>query len=142
MSHLVHAEAMHAAIVADALRVPWVPCRMYPQVNIFKWTDWTLSLGLEYQPHNIQPLYSDEQVRNKIEKKLAGSPLSIGSRPAAWAYRTRQRVAHERAAITRFLELKRARPLLSNDTVLEMRLEQLGERLEDFKKRYLVAGGF
>lgn len=47
---LVIADAMHAAIVADALRVPWIPVVLSPQNNTFKWLDWTLSLGLPYEP--------------------------------------------------------------------------------------------
>ncbi len=47
---LVIADAMHAAIVADALRVPWIPVVLSPQNNTFKWLDWTQSLGLPYEP--------------------------------------------------------------------------------------------
>jgi succinoglycan biosynthesis protein ExoV len=47
---LVIADAMHAAIVADALRVPWIPVALSPQSNTFKWLDWTRSLGLPYEP--------------------------------------------------------------------------------------------
>ena len=49
-SELVLCEAMHGAIVADALRVPWVPLRLYDQVLELKWWDWCGSLGLEYAP--------------------------------------------------------------------------------------------
>ena len=47
---LVIADAMHAAIVADALRVPWIPVALSPQNNTFKWLDWTQSLDLPYEP--------------------------------------------------------------------------------------------
>jgi succinoglycan biosynthesis protein ExoV len=47
---LVIADAMHAAIVADALRVPWIPVALSPKTNTFKWMDWTLSLDLDYNP--------------------------------------------------------------------------------------------
>lgn len=49
-SEVVLAEAMHAAIVADALRVPWIPVDLVNGVHRFKWDDWTQSLGLRYSP--------------------------------------------------------------------------------------------
>jgi succinoglycan biosynthesis protein ExoV len=47
---LVVTEAMHGAIVADALRIPWIPITIAPDTLPFKWRDWTLSLGLPYEP--------------------------------------------------------------------------------------------
>jgi succinoglycan biosynthesis protein ExoV len=49
-SELVLADAMHSAICADALRVPWVPLAISPHINTFKWVDWTASLGAPYSP--------------------------------------------------------------------------------------------
>lgn len=47
---LVVTEAMHGAIVADTLRIPWVPVTVAPTVDEFKWRDWCLSMGHSYQP--------------------------------------------------------------------------------------------
>ncbi|MDB4388023.1 polysaccharide pyruvyl transferase family protein [Akkermansiaceae bacterium] len=44
-------EAMHGAIFADAYRIPWVPIRLYPHINEFKWKDWGESLNLSFTPH-------------------------------------------------------------------------------------------
>jgi succinoglycan biosynthesis protein ExoV len=62
---LVLADAMHAAIVADVLRVPWVPVTTSRRSNTFKWLDWTLSLGLPYRPLSLPSPTLLEGFRNQ-----------------------------------------------------------------------------
>jgi succinoglycan biosynthesis protein ExoV len=61
---LVIADAMHTAIVADALRVPWIPVVLSPQSNSFKWLDWTLSLSLPYNPTTLPSSTLLESIRS------------------------------------------------------------------------------
>lgn len=63
-ARLVIADAMHAAIVADALRVPWMPVVISPQANTFKWLDWTMSLNLSYKPARLPASTLLEALRN------------------------------------------------------------------------------
>jgi succinoglycan biosynthesis protein ExoV len=50
-SSVTLAEAMHGAIIADALRVPWMPVQLFDHIRDLKWRDWCGSLGIEYEPH-------------------------------------------------------------------------------------------
>lgn len=50
---LVLADAMHAAICADTLRVPWFPLSTSSQISTFKWLDWTQSMGVPYNPKTL-----------------------------------------------------------------------------------------
>jgi len=48
-TRLIVTEAFHGAVVADALRIPWIP--VYAEVtHFFKWFDWTASMGMHYDP--------------------------------------------------------------------------------------------
>jgi len=55
---VVIAEAMHGAIVADALRVPWIPVITGQHIQQFKWLDWCASLKIDYKPEYLPPLFS------------------------------------------------------------------------------------
>lgn len=63
-SKLVIADAMHAAIIADALRVSWVPVTTSNQINTFKWCDWAYSLEMEYKPTQLGSSSFREFFRN------------------------------------------------------------------------------
>lgn len=50
---LVLAESLHAAILADYFRTPWIPVVSPARVLTFKWLDWCGSLGVEYEPYAL-----------------------------------------------------------------------------------------
>ncbi len=68
-SQLLITEAMHGAIVADTLRVPWIPVSSH-HINSFKWTDWCASLGLNYQPTRIVNFYASNKPYKKAINAL------------------------------------------------------------------------
>lgn len=49
-SKLVLAESMHAAIIADAMRVPWIPIVSNEKISSFKWSDWLSVYDMSYTP--------------------------------------------------------------------------------------------
>lgn len=68
-SECVLAEAMHEAIVADVLRVPWLPIKSDESIDDFKWQDWLSTLGINHCPSKISRLYmpsKDDISRNFI----------------------------------------------------------------------------
>jgi succinoglycan biosynthesis protein ExoV len=54
-ARLVITEAMHGAIVADALRVPWIGIVPFFPQHRAKWEDWSLSLDLTLRPAELPP---------------------------------------------------------------------------------------
>lgn len=44
------AEAMHGAIVADGLRVPWAPVVLHDSIDSMKWMDWCASMRISFRP--------------------------------------------------------------------------------------------
>lgn len=65
---IVFAEAMHAAIVADAYGVKWVPVKCRGYFNSFKWRDWSLSLELEIDFIEVPKLRTSDGLLRKILK--------------------------------------------------------------------------
>lgn len=54
---LVLAEAMHGAILADILRVPWVPFSFGGQFNPDKWYDWAEAFAVSLQVTELAGFY-------------------------------------------------------------------------------------
>jgi succinoglycan biosynthesis protein ExoV len=74
----VIADSMHAAIVADALRVPWVPVATSAEINSFKWLDWTQSMNLDYRPLRLTASTFEEAIRS-VSLALHGQRYLISS---------------------------------------------------------------
>ncbi|WP_417801195.1 polysaccharide pyruvyl transferase family protein [Tenacibaculum sp.] len=73
---LILAEAMHGAIVADTMRIPWIPVSSADKINEFKWQDWCHSMQLSYEPISLLSLWpcsSHSYIKiasNSVKKKL------------------------------------------------------------------------
>lgn len=108
-SNILLSEAMHGAIVADALRVPWIPIRTKSDILAFKWKDWTASLDMTYRPFTI---------------RRKGSLLNRDNafRAIVW-YATMAQLAF--AAKTRS-------PMLSEEAVLNDRIDTLYRVIDRF----------
>jgi succinoglycan biosynthesis protein ExoV len=69
----VIAESMHAAIIADAFRIPWIPVALSREISPFKWVDWASSMDIAYRPFCLPPSNGIERIRNVTLKWSAFS---------------------------------------------------------------------
>lgn len=127
-THVLLTEAMHGAVVADALRIPWIPLTLSDNVLPFKWRDWCDSLGLPYRPGRVPRAWP--------------KPRDAGG----WWQRAKRRLKL-RLVETRLLQLSRtARPLLSDGRRLSSAAQRLRERVEQLREDYatgnLLPGAF
>ncbi|MEL6671270.1 MAG: polysaccharide pyruvyl transferase family protein [Bacteroidota bacterium] len=136
-SELVLTEAMHGAILADTLRVPWVPVVTSPHINQFKWEDWSLTIGLDHAPHFITPLLNRASIFTRIENRIPvlGKTLSQVLTPVYQAYQ--QGTAYKKA-VKEFANLRQARPRLSETVRLDTQVAKLMDQLDLFKKNLRI----
>ncbi|MEL6326241.1 MAG: polysaccharide pyruvyl transferase family protein [Cyanobacteria bacterium J06626_23] len=127
-SSVLLAEAMHGAIVADALRVPWVPIVTSPRILRFKWLDWCDSMGLPYRPQYLAPLADYPRygrgLRSGLRTALHWGHLSLvdwGNQPFE-------------AQLRRLEQVKAVEPCLSEGAIAQCRVAALLDRLETMGK--------
>ncbi len=114
-SKILVAEAMHGAIIADALRVPWIPVTTRRGILEFKWQDWCASVGLQYRPARLTALWP------------AGD--RTGWRDRAW------RLMKHRIAAYRLRRLVQTTgPTLSDDAVVARLEARLDHKLTEFRR--------
>lgn len=78
----VAAEAMHAAIAAEACRVPWAPVRWNRHENPTKWMDALAPIGRAYDPEGIadRPQDPGGRPRKQVKRlpRLDDLPYGLG----------------------------------------------------------------
>jgi succinoglycan biosynthesis protein ExoV len=52
---LVLTESLHGAIIADTYGVPWIAFATSGNFSVFKWMDWTQSVGVDLKVHVLRP---------------------------------------------------------------------------------------
>ncbi len=140
-SEVVIAEAMHAAIVADAFRVPWIPVKAYGGINQFKWQDWASSLNLDYHPLKIKSLYNNTNFTREVIREKTGYPFPVASlSPFIHFYEAYQNRFITPKVVNEFQMLKSISPYLSQDSVLKIKGEQLLNTLYNIEKKYQLKG--
>lgn len=110
-SEVVLTEAMHGAILADTLRVPWIPYMTSHARHEFKWQDWCASLDLKYEPVRLPPLYKSISLKSKLTNYIKQE--------------------------TNFLRIKNTlinnKRYLSSDSIFFRKVQNLQEKVDEFK---------
>ena len=140
-TELLLTEAMHGAIVADALRVPWIPVRLYGHFVEFKWRDWAESLSLNPDIHVVPPIYQRALISKdglKQAFKKTASVIGVG-KPKWRTYRiqasSKRQIAQTFQKLTTLA--REMPPLLSSDSAIQRAddrlFETLGRLRQDWK---------
>ena len=135
-SEMVITEAMHGAIVSDALRVPWVSMLPIHATHRWKWYDWAGALDLEIRPQRLFPSSTREACLLLLHREAevldrVNFPLRPIKRASDWVF--------VRAAAHWLKAAARMEPMLSGDAALGIALEKLqasaGAIKRDFGRR-------
>ena len=110
-------EAMHGAILADTLRIPWTAVSTTSGILNMKWWDWCSTLNLEYAPWRLPSLWS--------EKGDAG-----------WSTKVVRFTKYKLAKQSLSRVMQKSSPQLSRESVLDSLVEDLESRLDLFKSDF------
>lgn len=136
---IVMCEAMHGAIVCDALRIPWIPIKCYSYISDFKWQDWLLTVDMAYEPVEIPSLFDVERrltlykrQRNRLKRVLISMGISNKFRTGLHAANSSQKLIEK---ATNELQLAtRSKTFLSKEASCDSLFNQYLEKLEVLKK--------
>lgn len=131
----VVAEAMHGAITADLLRIPWYPVRLGTHFLDFKWRDWLASIEVSCEALPLTPMdpWSEHQPRDKPVVKAARQAINVVS-----YYARSIPLVSELRTLRKAIEQKRRRVFLSSDRIVDERTGTLESRLDAL--RHALAG--
>ncbi len=132
----VIAEAMHGAITADALRIPWIALSPIEAVNRFKWYDWAEALEIQLRPNRL--------AASSVQEALIAK---LGSRRARWPRGGFRITGTERLADMFFKPAAQktlqnallAEPMLSSDGAMDRALDKLETAALNIKRDYPVS---
>jgi succinoglycan biosynthesis protein ExoV len=131
-------EAMHGAIVADALRTPWLAARPTHSMHHAKWLDWSEALGIDLRWHDLMPssVYELYIGLTRGRRFYEGRARRWGQHPLM---RPVDRMLTERAA-QHLIRLASEEPQLSADTNLERVTERAEQALDNFVRSRMKLG--
>lgn len=140
---LVIAESMHAAIIADTFRVPWIPVDISGTFNYFKWNDFAKSVDVELRVEKFFPAFTAIARRLHMaksqQKATAGSDAAKQAPPAPQGMSLRKRVRIRIEGLLMTARMKKAlsaEPHLSDPGVLSEKISQYENVLSAVRRDY------
>lgn len=128
-SEVLVAEAMHGAIVADALRVPWIAVRPIQSPNRAKWHDWASALDVTLRWARVSPSNALELAMSLTRRKRhAGGIRARGQRLRAIASG-----AFKDLAARSLARVASREPSLSSDPAIDRAHTRMLEALDRLK---------
>ena len=138
-ARMVIAESMHAAIIADAFRVPWQAVAIARKFNRFKWRDWGNSLGIEPRFVQFFPLLrSAQKLALKLFPRKAGPASHSEAAGGSREYRAKglKRRLLEASARRMLRKLARQSGQLSDTSALTNAQDRFAAMLAEVAKDY------
>lgn len=131
-------EAMHGAIVADAMRIPWIPVSLYGNLLNFKWEDWLSTLSLPYLPTKITSLYEEQKQYSgtkKIKYFVKKQFRNFDIWPQYWSDLPPKTSSDQDRdqALQELLSICQISPLLSDDNLIDSHTNRYLELIEKFR---------
>lgn len=131
-SDMMIAEAMHGAIVADALRVPWISLEPIDSLNRMKWFDWASALNINLVSEKLTPSSLPEKIAEFFDAYNLGNAKKIrkkttflkGVMPHFFA----EQAAHRLSSISKQI------PNLSSESEIMLSHEKMQEKLYELVK--------
>jgi hypothetical protein len=137
-TRLLITEAMHGAIVADALRTPWVAALPINPGHHAKWADWSGALNLDVRHHELKPSSMLELWVNL--SKGRGDPNGRSGRLSRSALASPVNAILSRRAASQLRKLAQQEPQLSADAEIESVTDRALEALNGFVRRRSAKG--
>jgi len=134
-ARLLITEAMHGAIVADALRTPWIGARPIYGGHHGKWLDWAGALGLDVR---LNPLRPTSVLEFYIGKTGRGGSLGKVGRFSASPLAALPNKVLTAAAARHLSEMARLEPQLSSDAAIAEVTERAQEAVDTFVRGRLA----
>jgi succinoglycan biosynthesis protein ExoV len=135
-ARLLVTEAMHGAIVADALRTPWVGARPIYGGHHKKWLDWAGALDIDVRLNTLKPSSVLEYYIGKTGR--GGALGKVGRLSASPLAGIPNRILTDIAA--RHLDsMARIEPQLSSDGMIQQVTERAQSAVDEFVRSRVAA---